>query len=215
MKNATKKWNAVRKVIRRGHGSVIGRFQSTKATQPIPYESTGERDYLYRLEVDPDVLEIYAQPTVLRWKDADVVRTHVPDFLIVRARGEDFVEVKPLKEVTLPLFQRRAKFLDAQERVNGRSYSMVSEDWIRAEPAFGNAKILLNGRGQAPTNELRCRVLACLTEKPRSFADLVKTLNQKPYFVNALYALIVAGDLELADPSQQIGWHSQVQKKGA
>lgn len=203
----------VRRVIRRGHGSVIGLFQSTKSAAAIPYESTYERDYLYRLEVDADVLSISAQPQTLRWNDAGVIRTHVPDFLVIRADREAFVEIKPLDLARSPLFQRRTKILDADQRACGRSYEMCSEDWIRAEPEFGNAKILLNGRGQLPNEKMRKRVLECLADKPRSFAEIVESLGQKPFFVNALYALVLEGDVRFATPNERITWASLVQTK--
>lgn len=203
----------VRKIIRRGHGSVIGRFQSAKSLQPLPYESTHERDFLYRMEADPDVIGIHAQPQILRWNDAGIVRTHIPDFLVIRADCEMFVEIKPLDLVQEPLFQRRAAIIDADQRARGRSYEMRSEDWIRAEPAFGNAKILLNGRGQMLRESTRMRVLACLTDNPRSFAEIIKMLGQKPFFVNALYALILSGDLELVSPNIRLTRTSLVQTR--
>ena len=51
-----------RKITNRGSKKVIGKFPSLKMNTTIWWESQLERDYIYLLEIDPDVTAYQGQP---------------------------------------------------------------------------------------------------------------------------------------------------------
>lgn len=55
----------LRRVIKRGSPRVDGRFASRKMRASIPFESQNEFAFLVRAELDPNISQIYAQPTQL------------------------------------------------------------------------------------------------------------------------------------------------------
>lgn len=48
----------------------------------VPFESTLERDFLIRLEVDPNVLAVESQPFTIEYVDNGKKRVYTPDFLV-------------------------------------------------------------------------------------------------------------------------------------
>ena len=55
-----------RKITNRGTKKIIGKFPSLKMNTAIWWESQLERDYIYLLEIDPDVLSV-DHTTIYRW----------------------------------------------------------------------------------------------------------------------------------------------------
>jgi len=58
----------VRKITNTGTKKNIGRFFSWKMRDGIWYESLLERDYMYLLEIDPDVLSYCSQPLKITYR---------------------------------------------------------------------------------------------------------------------------------------------------
>lgn len=201
----------VRKIIRRGHSSHIGLFSSDKNPEQIAYESDLEHDYLYCAEADFDVAEIHGQPEVIFWDDAGIRRRHVPDFRLERYDGRQIIEVKYEDDANDPEIQRRTEILERQLAAEGRSYLLQTERHIRVRPRLQNAKLLMNGRGQMPSNPLRADVLTLLAAGPTQIAALIAAVQEGPHFVNAIYALVLAGDLKLVAPQTPLTPGSLVQ----
>ena len=211
-KPKARKHQGVRKVVRRGHGSFVGYFPSSKSQEIVPYESTLEQDFLHRAEVDAEITAIRAQPTWLKWDDDGTSRSHAPDFEIIRSGQKEYVEVKFLQMANTEAVQRRTASLSRSLVATSCGYSLLSEDTIRTEPQLGNAKVLLNGHGQMPAASIRKEVLNFIqkAEEPTPIRDIVSALGKPPSFVNAIYALIITGDLEIADPLKAFNRHSTV-----
>jgi hypothetical protein len=213
---------AARKIVRRGHSSFVGLFAYDKSEHAIAFESIYELEYLYLLETDADVVAVRSQPETLHWDDDGIRRRHVPDFCVFRTDRIELVEVKPdaiddeaEASDEEELLQRRTEILKTQLAKEGRIYTLVRETEIRREPRLGNAKILMNGLGQAPSPALRADVLAMMANGPAPIADLVAAVGKGPHFVNAVYALVLAGDLELVDPDAPLTWQSAIQRRRA
>src|SRR5215467_695338 len=101
-------WDAERALERPGArrltnatpNKVIGRFPSVKMGRVVWWESQIERDYIYLLEIDPDVLAYKEQPFRVKLELFGSLRSYVPDFLVVRKSRKQIVEVKPVEKVT-------------------------------------------------------------------------------------------------------------------
>ncbi|MUG92149.1 transposase [Scytonema sp. UIC 10036] len=84
-----------RKITNTGTKKNIGRFFSFKMRELIWYESLNERDYMYLLEIDPDVLSYSTQPFKISYILDEKVRRYTPDFLVQRNSKQQIVEIKP------------------------------------------------------------------------------------------------------------------------
>jgi hypothetical protein len=60
-----------RKITNAGNRKVIGKFPSLKMNRVIWWESQLERDYIYLLEIDPEVLSYSEQPFTISYTDKE------------------------------------------------------------------------------------------------------------------------------------------------
>ena len=170
----------------------------------IAYESTLEREFLIRSEADPEVTSIIGQPEVIMWRDGNTLHRHIPDFRIVRAAQEEIIEVKWL--VNVPAIAARTAIVVRSQADLGRIYRVVSENWIRAEPFFTNAKTILRGRRQIPSPSVQYRIFCLLDQNGGSLtvSDLRQLDTERTFSTNALFAMVLAGQLEFANPNLAI-----------
>ncbi|MDJ0574365.1 MAG: hypothetical protein QNJ65_04270 [Xenococcaceae cyanobacterium MO_234.B1] len=76
----------VRPINNAGCRKIIGKFPSVKMQTVIWWESQIERDYIYLLEIDSDVVAYYGQPFKIQYTDKGKSRNYTPDFLVERMR---------------------------------------------------------------------------------------------------------------------------------
>jgi hypothetical protein len=81
----------VRKITNAGSKKVIGKFPSIKMDAIIWWESQIERDYIYLLEIDPDVISYVGQPFKIFYTDLGKSRSYTPDFLVKRTKSAEIV----------------------------------------------------------------------------------------------------------------------------
>ena len=80
-----------------------GLFWSATTGGHVPYESRLELDRLWVADFDSRVVWISGQPMWLSGRDGEVVRRHVPDFLLTGSDGRlTVVDVKPAEFVSRP-----------------------------------------------------------------------------------------------------------------
>ncbi len=131
-----------RKITNRGSKKVIGKFPSLKMNTAIWWESQLERDYVYLLEIDPDVLSYQGQPFTITYSNLDKRRKYTPDFLVSRKGLSQIIEVKPdnkVKELqNTRRFQQAASFCKAYNL----EFVVVTEKTIRVQPRLDNIKLL-------------------------------------------------------------------------
>lgn len=125
-----------------GCRKIIGKFPSVKMQTVIWWESQIERDYIYLLEFDPDVIAYYGQPYKIQYTDKSKSRNYTPDFLVERTNKQQVVEVKPASKINqsknlnfwrhiAPLCQKEAK-----------EFVVVTDEMIRIQPRLDNIKLL-------------------------------------------------------------------------
>lgn len=79
-----------------GMGHYPGWWWAATMGDLVGYESLLERDRLMLADFDQDVVAVASQPFGLAGRDGDVVRRHVPDYLLQRRDGSvEVVDVKP------------------------------------------------------------------------------------------------------------------------
>jgi hypothetical protein len=87
---------------RHGQKNRPGLYWAVTEKLHVPYESLAELFTLLRLDRDPDVVHILAQPFRL-FINQPLGKSYVPDFLTVRGDGSvEVVEVKPLHKMKDP-----------------------------------------------------------------------------------------------------------------
>jgi hypothetical protein len=131
-----------RRRITNGCRKNIGRFPSLKNGRAVWYESLLERDFIFLLEIDTDVAAYREQPTTIRFRAGDAIYTYTPDFLVVREKERQIVEVKPAERLKERKYQ--VTFQHAREifqRV-GYEFLVLTENSIQKQPLLDNVKVL-------------------------------------------------------------------------
>lgn len=169
-----------RKVVTRRTKRVVGYFQSLKMQNSVPWESQIERDYLYCLEFEADILAFSAQPGHIRLTIDGAPRTHFPDFLIQYKDGrKELHEVKTDKDATSPDLQPLFEAARCHCANIGIAYRVICESDIRQQPRLSNCQQLLHHRRRPTAFEEEIRVISLLTDGPASFTALKQKLDDR------------------------------------
>ena len=131
-----------RRITNRGNKKVIGKFPSLKMNTAIWWESQLERDYIYCLEIDPDVLGYHGQPFTIAYDNLDKRKKYTPDFFVERQASLQVVEIKPSSKVEV--FRNTNRFKQAANfcSLNNLEFVVLTEETIRVQPRLDNIKLL-------------------------------------------------------------------------
>lgn len=167
MSKKKKKTAAVRPITNKGSKTkVIGRTPSYKMGRAVAWESQIERDFIYLLEFDPDVLSYQEQPRKFQYRADGKLHSYTPDF---EAKTKDktlIIEVKPAKKAREPDTQRLFKLVAPVIEAEGFEYRVVTDTMIRNEPQLSNIKYLrIHGR-TVPTVSDQLIAHSHLTQHP-------------------------------------------------
>jgi hypothetical protein len=131
-----------RKITNTGTLKNIGKFPSIKTGSTVYFESLLERDYIYLLDYDPDVIRFREQPLKIEYPFDGRVRSYFPDFLVEKRTHSELVEVKPQIKTLGPAFASFVKIITDTAVSRGYGYSVVTDLTIRKEPRLTNIKVL-------------------------------------------------------------------------
>jgi hypothetical protein len=125
-----------------GFKKTVGKFPSLKMGRTVKWESQIERDFLYLLEFDPDVLLFHEQPVEILYAYKRKTGKYYPDFYVERLFCKELVEVKPSSKLRDP--ENKIKFLAGEEYCRGRGwiFKVVTDEQIREESLLENIKLL-------------------------------------------------------------------------
>lgn len=131
----------VRNITNNGSKKVIGKFPSLLMGIIVRWESKLERDFIYLLEFDPDVLSYREQPIrIIYFLDGKRHR-YTPDFLVVRVNKKQIIEVKPISKVFKGNNRRRFRAISRICSAMGYEFKIATEREIRVQPSLNNIKL--------------------------------------------------------------------------
>lgn len=176
----------------------------------IWYESLNERDYMYLLEIDPDVVSYSSQPLKISYTLDDQVQRYTPDFLVERRSKQQIVEIKPNSQLdndkNLKLFQSMTSISQSQ----GWEFVVITDEMIRREPLLSNVKLLYR-YAQIPLTLQH--LIVChqylSNQPPITLLTAFQDLQPQGVSQEILLKLIFLGFLE-TDLMNQLGSHSQI-----
>lgn len=127
------------RVIRPSRRSVTGWIHSTKGHEPVPFESSLERDCAFQLIYDCRVKFVQSQPLTITFPDDDARnRSYTPDYLVEYEQGGEInkvlIEVKPIKKWKEEEEKLTARYTYAAHwaREKGVGFRLLTDEQIRA-----------------------------------------------------------------------------------
>jgi hypothetical protein len=187
-----------RKISNTGTRSLIGKFPSLKTGRVVWYESLLERDYMYLLEIDSDVISYWEQPGRIYYTLDGRRHHYTPDLLVERRREKQIVEVKPKKKAEEEKYRRLFRVAGESCRKEGYEFRVATDEMIRLQPRLNGVKLLYKYARTPllPQHQIGChefftvRQEAPLGEVTRFFAS--RGIGQQ-----VVYALIFRGVLSV------------------
>ncbi len=169
----------VRKVSNRGRRNTIGSFPSIKMKRMIAYESLIERDYIYVLDFEQDVLEYEEQPLSIEYRYEDKQRHYTPDFSVKKVNQRIIVECKPKVFVDTAENQRKFDVARSWCEESGYQFQVVVESELREGLRLENIKMLTRFARQVVEPRIRAGLYSTLysTEGELTINDLAVQLS--------------------------------------
>jgi hypothetical protein len=176
---------------------VIGKFPSHKNGRSVWWESQIERDFIYLLEFDSEVLSYQEQPLRIQYVRDGRLHKYTPDFLVNRADRKQIIEVKPERKAqeleSIVIF----RILAAICRREGYEFLVATDTMIRVQPRLNNIKMLwrYSRTPILPQHQIHCHEWLC-EQGQIEFLKLIEFLKSKNIEEQVAYALLYRGEIE-------------------
>jgi hypothetical protein len=187
-----------RDITNTGTLKLIGKFPSLKMGRVVWYESLLERDYMYLLEIDSDVISYREQPGRIYYTLDGKRHHYTPDLLVQRRREKEIVEVKLGKDAKKEKYVRLFRIARQTCRQAGYEFGVATEEIIRAQPRLNNVKVLIKYARTpiTPQHQIGChQFFAGRGEAP--LGEVMQFFASKIVGQQVVYALIYRGVLSV------------------
>jgi hypothetical protein len=182
-----------------GRGSPVkakGKFPSLKLNRTVCWQTLLERDFIYLLEFDPNVLSYKERPFSINNASVNLRQDYVPGFLVERPNKKQVIEVRveeQAKENT-ELYRSIASVCCRE----GYEFLVVTESKIRVQPLLDNIKLLWRYAitTLSPQHQILC--LGFMNGRLNTtFRDAVRFFESENAPKQVVYALIYWGLLSI------------------
>lgn len=196
--------------ITNGGKKVIGKFPSLKMNRAVWWESQLERDYIYYLEIDRDVISYKEQPLKVRYVYDREIHLYTPDFLVVKPDKKQVVEVKDEESANKEEYKLLFKLVAPILFKEGYEFVLVTDKEIRVDPVLSNIKLLNKYSRTVISSKHQIDAYALFSVVAEStIGELARFFSSKGASVQTVYALIYWGILWV-DLSKPINSQSKV-----
>lgn len=141
--------------------SLSGTFFSMKNNKEIQFESSLERDFIYLMEMDFNIINFLEQPFTIKYKDqTNKARRYTPDFIYEQYNTSSennittVVEIKYIDDLKKNHNNYKSKFNAAEDfcAQQGYLFKVLNEEDIRT-PYLENCKFLFSYKNQVFDSE--------------------------------------------------------------
>ena len=124
----------IRKIPKYGAQKNIGKFSSVKTGRVVRYESLLERDYMYLLDFDPQVIYWHEQPLRFRYTLDGKTHWYTPDLEVHRDSKKQIVEVKSQHQVESGEWDFLFRTAASISKEEDYEYIVVTDEAITSSP---------------------------------------------------------------------------------
>jgi hypothetical protein len=108
----------------------------------IWYESLNERDYMYLLEIDPDVRSYNTQPFKISYILDEKSRRYTPDFLVQRQSKQQIIEIKPTNWFNDEKNVTKMTAIASTLKSMGWEFIIITDEMMNQDYLLNNIKLL-------------------------------------------------------------------------
>jgi hypothetical protein len=140
-----------RKIVRRSGSRPTGKYPSWKMGRMVQWESHNELNALRLLDADPSVTAFHEQPLRISYTLRGQTHFHIPDILVICARGKFIWEVKTKGHANQPDVAERTDLLSMLLPNYGYAYQVALAEDLACKPRLAAVRQVLNlGRHEVP-----------------------------------------------------------------
>jgi hypothetical protein len=188
----------------------IGNFSSCKMGTSFRYNSLLQKDFMYWLEFDTDVLSYNTPAITVNYHSNGKEKSYTPDFQVVRSQKKQITEVKSQKTIESEKYSRLYQMLAGLYDETGWTFVVLTEAAIRREPILSNIKLLYGyARESFSVDEYRDCWEIARSNVPASLAEIFQILDQHRIRRNVLFKLLFHNLVEI-DIQQPITTNSSI-----
>jgi TnsA-like endonuclease N terminal len=187
-------------------GAIQGTFPSLKLKRSVRYTSTLERDLLFVLEYDAQVLRYQEQPFAVTATVDGSDHRYLPDYALWTPQQQTLVECKPAALLPDPHTRQQIAVGTAWAAAHGWQFEVVTDTALREGCRLANLKLLWR-YSRLPLSPGQRRAFDDALAKTRE--STIGQLAQTPEHIPAVLHLLFHHDLH-TDLSLPLGAASRV-----
>ncbi len=143
----------------RQYKRTAGHFISCKMKTSVWYESVLQRDFMYWLEFDPDVVSYTTSTKPLKYYNKGKEELYYPDFQVIRHQKKQVVDLKFQKTIKSKKYRQLYPLLYDVCRDAEWEYTVLTELQVKQEPTISNIKLLYRYAREDFSQNIRKNVL--------------------------------------------------------
>ena len=182
----------------RGYKQTVGNFSSCKMKTSVWYDSALQRDFMYWLEFDPDVIAYKTPAISFDYYSNGKLKNYVPDFQVVRRQKKQIVDVNSKKIIESDKYRRLYQQLSGICDEKGWKFVALTESEVQLEPILSNIKLLYRyARENFSVDEYRDCLEIIGAKVPTSLVDIYQILDCYKMRRNVLFKLLFFSLIEI------------------
>jgi hypothetical protein len=182
----------------RQYKQTAGRFSSCKMKTSIWYKSVLQRDFMYWLEFDPDVVSYTTSTMPLEYYNRGKEELYYPDFQVIRHRKKQVVDLQLQKAIESKKYRRLYPLLYNVCRDAEWEYTALTELQVKQEPTISNIKLLYRyARENFSIDEYENCLSILKSTVPASLSEICELLDCQNIRKNVLFKLLFYSFVEI------------------
>lgn len=187
----------IRRITNAGSKKIIGKFASKKMNTAVLWESQIKRDFIYLLEIDPDVISFSSQPFRIDYTSNGCGRHYTPDFFVERRSKKQVVEIKPSKKIHTEKIREILRHIPPLCARQGWEFVLLTDEMIRVYPRLDNVKLLHKySRIQLKPHQFLVLEAFIRKNEGATLREVEEALSSRGISRDIIFALIYQGFFE-------------------
>ena len=175
----------------RQYKQTSGHFISCKMNTSVWYKSVLQRDFMYWLEFDPDVVLYTTSTEPLKYYDKGIEKLYYPDFQIIRHQKKQIVDLKFQKAIKSKQYRQLYPLLCEVCKDAEWEYTALTELQVKQEPTISNIKLLYRyAREDFSIDEYKNCLSILKSIVPASLSEIYELLDCQNIRKNVLFKLL-------------------------
>jgi hypothetical protein len=167
-------------------GAIQGTFPGLKSGRPVRYASTLERDLLFVLEYEQQVIHYQEQPFQIQAVLEDGLHSYTPDYAIWTQHDRLLVECKPAALLDDPHTQQQIQIGTRWAQANDWQFTVVTQDDLGRGARLANLKLLWR-YSRLPVEVAICQAYRERCTHAMTIAELAQTADRVPVVLHLLF----------------------------